>query len=128
MSVSQGRHFYVEVGWKSSLAVQITLSPSWHSLSAVFTRATVSTQAQHADLSAGTRAAVTAGLPAAALFPPGRGWQPLITGVMWACQPDFTQRDRRALLYSLRKKEKKPTKELCTRNELYDWESKITFH
>ncbi|GAA6097462.1 uncharacterized [Tachysurus ichikawai] len=82
MSASHGRHFYVEVGWKSSLAVQITLSPQRHSLSAVFIWATVSTQVQQADLSAGTRAAVTAGLPSIALFPPGRGWQPLITGVM----------------------------------------------
>lgn len=44
------------------------------------------------DMSAGTRVAVTAGHRHAALCPPRHGWQPLITGVLWACQRDHTER------------------------------------
>lgn len=53
---------------------------------------TVAALVPHTDLSAGTRVAVTAGHCHAALCPPGHCWQTLITGVMWACQPDHTER------------------------------------
>lgn len=58
----------------------------------------VAALAPHTDMSAGTRTAVTAGHRHAALCPPGHCWQPLITGVMWACQPDHTERDVSAIL------------------------------
>lgn len=68
-----------------------TISPEAETPACIYTGA-VAALAPHADLSAGTRKAVTAGHCHAALCPPGHCWQTLITGVMWACQPDHTER------------------------------------
>ncbi|ROL51706.1 hypothetical protein DPX16_19225 [Anabarilius grahami] len=68
-----------------------TISPEAETPACIYTGA-VAALAPHTDMSAGTRTAVTAGHRHAALCPPGHCWQPLITGVMWACQPDHTER------------------------------------
>lgn len=67
------------------------ISPEAETPACIYTSA-VAAPAPHTDLSAGTRTAVTVGHRHAALCPPGHCWQPLITGVMWACQPDHTER------------------------------------
>lgn len=67
------------------------ISPEAETPACIYT-GTVAARVPHTDLSVGTRVAVTAGHRHAALCPPGHCWQPLITGVMWACQPDHTER------------------------------------
>ncbi|KAL1264287.1 hypothetical protein QQF64_004642 [Cirrhinus molitorella] len=67
------------------------ISPEAETPACIYTGA-VAAPVPHTDLSAGTRTAVTAGHCHAALCPPGHCWQALITGVMWACQPDHTER------------------------------------
>lgn len=68
-----------------------TISPEAETPACIYMGA-VAALAPHTDMSAGTRTAVTAGHRHAALCPPGHCWQPLITGIMWACQPDHTER------------------------------------
>lgn len=87
---SQGMVF-VEEGWENSLTLQITLSPQRQRLLPVFTRVLSPLQPCIRTCQREQGLLSQRGIATLALCPPGHCWQPLITGVMWACQPDHTE-------------------------------------